>query len=111
MSRTLLAVALLAVIGFGACKKDDDDDPTIPSNYINKGRIKYQNNSGDLYDIYMDNTRYGSLYGGDTVSFPNIATGAHRVRALQVEHISGTPTERAMVVNVYKDSTTTFVFP
>jgi hypothetical protein len=64
-----------------------------------------------LYDIYLDDAYYGNLYGGDTVLFPNISTGSHRVRARQIEHISVTPKERAVVVIVYKDSTTTFVFP
>lgn len=111
MSKTLLAAALLVFVGLGACKKDDDDNPKIPSNYLQKGYLKYQNNSGDLYKIYLDDALYGSIYGGDTARYPNITVGSHRVRAEQVEHISGSPIVRAQTVFIYEDSTTTFVFP
>ena len=103
-------MALLAVIGMGACKKDDDD-PSVPSTLVDKGSIKFKNNSGDLYDIYVDDARYGQLYGGASSTYPNITIGDHRVKAVQIEHINGTPTLRQQIVIVYKDSVTTFAFP
>jgi hypothetical protein len=111
MSKTLLAAALLVFIGLGACKKDDDDNPNIPANYLDKGFLKYQNNSGDKYDIYLDDARYGSLYGGASTTYPNITAGTHRVKAIQVEHINGAAIERAQTVFILKDSTATFIFP
>ncbi len=111
MSKTLLAAALLAVIGFGACKKDDTDDTGKPSNFIEKGSLRYINKSSDLYDIYLDDARYGNLYGDDTATYPGISTGFHRVKALQIEHVSGTPTVRQQNIYVIKDSVVTFIFP
>ncbi len=110
MSKTLLAAALLLFIGLGACKKDDDN-PDFPQNYLDKGAILYQNNSGDLYDIYLDDARYGSLEGGQSSTYPNISAGVHRVKAVQMEHISGTPTLLQMNVTVVKDSVVLFAFP
>jgi hypothetical protein len=110
MNKILLAVALLFTIGFTACKPEDVD-PNVPSAFQYKGAIKYQNNSADLYDIYLDDALYGNLYGGDTARYPNIPVGIHRVKALQKEHISGTPILRQLQLNVYRDSTVTFSFP
>lgn len=110
MSKTLLAAALFALIGLGACKKDDDN-PDIPNNYLDKGAIKFQNNSTDLYDIYLDDARYGSLYGGQSSTYPNITTGVHRVKAVQIEHVSGTAILRQENIWVQKDSTAVFMFP
>ena len=111
MSKTLLAAALLAVIGFGACKKDDTDDTGKPSNFIEKGSIRYINKSGDLYDIYLDDARYGNLYGDDTATYPGISEGFHRVKALQVVPAGSTATSREQNINVFKDSVVTFIFP
>lgn len=110
MSKTLLVAALLAIISLGACNKDDVD-PAIPNSFVDKGTIRFQNNSGDLYDIYLDDARYGSLYGHATSDYPKIPVGDHRVKAVQTEHISGTATLRQQIVVVYKDTVTTFSFP
>lgn len=110
MSKTLLAAALFAIIGLGACKQEEVD-PVVPSTYVDKGTIKFQNNSNDLYDIYLDDARYGNLYGGASSSYPKIPVGDHRVKAIQIEHISGTATFREQRVLVFKDSVTTFAFP
>ncbi len=110
MTKTLLAAAILAIIGISACKKDDVD-PSVPSYYVDKGSIKFQNNSGDLYDIYYDDYHYGDIYGGDTAVYPKIPVGAHRVKAVQKEHINGTAILKQQTIIVYKDSVTTFAFP
>ncbi len=110
MTKTLLAAAILAIIGISACKKDDVD-PSVPSYYVDKGYIKFQNNSKDLYDIYLDDARYGNIYGGDTARYPKIPVGGHRVKAIQTEHISGTAKLFQQTIIVYKDSVTTFAFP
>lgn len=110
MSKTLLAAALFALIGLGACKKDDDN-PDFPTNYLDKGAITFRNNSADLYNIYLDDAPYGNLYGGQSSTYPNITAGVHRVKALQVEHVNGTPTLRQENVWVIKDSTVVFAFP
>jgi hypothetical protein len=110
MSKTLLAAAILAIIGISACKKEDVD-PTVPNYYVDKGYIKFQNNSPDLYDIYLDDAHYGDIYGGDTAVYPRIPIGGHRVKAVQKEHVNGTAILRQQTIIVYKDSVTTFAFP
>jgi len=110
MSKTLLAAALFALIGLGACKKEDDN-PDIPGNYLDKGAITFQNTSADLYDIYLDDARYGDLYGGKSATYPNITAGIHRVKAVQTEHISGSPLVRQENIWVIKDSVAVFAFP
>jgi hypothetical protein len=111
MSKTLLAAMLLAIVGLSACKQNDADDSPVPSNYVKKGSIKFQNNSGDVYDIYLDDARYGNLYGGTSSTYPNIPIGDHRVKAVQTSNISGTPKLRQQIIIVYKDSVSTFAFP
>jgi hypothetical protein len=110
MSKIVLAVALLLTIGFTACKPEDVD-PTIPSQFQYKGALKYENKSADRYDIFLDDTPYGDLYGGDTARYPDIPVGIHRVKAIQKSNIVGTPTLRQEQINVYRDSTVTFSFP
>ncbi|MBS1615483.1 MAG: hypothetical protein JST06_05130 [Bacteroidetes bacterium] len=110
MSKSIFAAALFALIALGACKKNDDN-PDFPANYLEKGALTFKNNSADLYDIYLDNARYGNLYGGDSSTYPNITAGVHQVKAIQVEHISGTPILRQMNILIVKDSTTRFEFP
>ncbi len=111
MSKTLLAAALLAIIGLGACKPADEDDMGRPTNYLEKGALRFKNSSTDLYDIYLDDARYGNLYGGDSSTYPNITVGTHRVKAIQTEHVMGTAILRQQIVIVAKDTVTTFVFP
>lgn len=110
MSKYLLVAGLLAILGFGACKKDEVD-PNVPSHFKDKGHLKFQNNSADLYDIYLDDARYGNLYGGDTTVYKNIPIGVHRVKAIQIEQVSGSPILRQQNITIYKDSTVTFAFP
>ncbi len=112
MSKTILAAALLAIIGLSACKKDDDVDTGKPTNYIEKGALRYINKSADLYDIYLDDARYGNLYGDDTATYPNITEGFHRVKVVQIEHVQDSkPILRQQNIIVVRDTVVTFVFP
>lgn len=110
MSKSILATAVFVLIALGACKKSGDVS-VYPRNYLEKGAITFKNNSPDLYDIYLDNARYGSLYGGDSSTYPNITVGVHQVKAIQVEHISGTATLKQLNILIVKDSTVRFEFP
>jgi hypothetical protein len=110
MSKSILAAALLMILGFTACKQEEVD-PTIPGHYVPKGSIKYQNSTADLYDIYLDDAKYGQLYGGASTIYPDIPIGIHRVKAIQKEHIVGTAVISQRQINVYKDSVVEYIFP
>jgi hypothetical protein len=105
MKRTLFAAAI-ALISLAGCKKDEVIDK-IPD----VGTILYINTSLDEYDFYLDDQKFGYLYGGDSARYTGVTTGAHRVKAIQKANIVLTPTIKQQVVIVVKDSVVNFVFP
>ena len=107
MRRTLYAIAALALIITAACNKEHEDINNVPD----KGTIRFINKSADLYDFYLDDARFGNLYGDDTAIVNSVGTGSHRVKAIQAANIVGAPTLRELVVIVKKDSVVTFTFP
>jgi hypothetical protein len=108
MRRILYAIAALAVFTATSCNKEDEDINNVPD----KGAIRFVNTSSDLYDIYLDDFKYGNLYGGDSSFYPNIVIGSHKVKAIQVGNVgSGTPILKQQVVIVEKDSVAVFRFP
>lgn len=104
MRRTLYAFVALALFTAVSCKKDDDIND-VPD----KGAVRYINVSGDHYEIFLDGYSYGSMYGYDTSFYPNISTGAHFVKAQQLDVPNGILRQQQIFVN--KDSVTTFIFP
>jgi hypothetical protein len=107
MRKTLYAISALAIITAVSCTKKDEDINNVPD----KGFVRFINaSSSDRYNIYLDDFLYGNLYGDDTATFPNITTGAHTVKAQQID-VVGQGTLRQQQIYVNKDSTTTFVFP
>ena len=111
MKRTLFALAALAVISLGACKKDEDNFDTVRNNVPDSGTLRFKNLSNDLYDFYLDDVKYGDLYGGDSADFRNITAVGHRVKAIQRSNIVGNPILRQQTVFVKKDTVTVFQFP
>ena len=109
MRRTLFAIAALALL-FTACNKTDEDINNVPD----KGIVRFKNTSGtraDLYRIFLDDFKYGELFGGDSASFPNITAGSHRVKAEQIGNVVGTAKLLQQVIIVRKDSVAIFSFP
>ena len=109
MRRTLFAIAALALI-FSACNKKDEDINNVPD----KGALRFKNTSGtraDLFRIYLDDFKYGELFGGDSATFPNITAGSHRVKAEQIGNITDSARLRQQVIIVRKDSVAIFSFP
>ncbi len=109
MKRVLYAVAALSLFAV-SCNKDEEvmDKVGVPD----RGQIRFINVSGDLYDYYLDNTKIGDIYGGDTITVPNITVGTHQVRAIQTRNIvNGVPMFRQENKTVIKDSVATFIFP
>jgi hypothetical protein len=105
MKRTLFAAAI-AVISLAGCKKDEVID-RIPD----VGTIRYINVSSDEYDFYLDDQKFGNLFGGDTARYGGVTTGAHRVKAIQKANIVISPIIKQQVVQVPKDTVVDFVFP
>jgi hypothetical protein len=104
----LYAVAALSLFAL-SCNKDDEvmDKVDVPD----RGRIRFINISGDLYDYYVDNTKIGDIYGRDTIIVPNLTVGVHRVKAIQTSNLAGAPQLRQEDKTVIKDSVVTFIFP
>jgi hypothetical protein len=110
MRRTLYAIAALALIITSACNKNDEDIDKVPD----RGSIRFKNASptrAELYRIYLNDFRYGELYGGDSATFTDITAGTHRVRAEQIGGVTDTPKLRQQIIIVRKDSVVTFRFP
>lgn len=106
MRRTLYAIAALALITAVSCNKDEDID-----NVPDKGAVRFVNRSGsEHYDIYLDDYKYGNLYGDDSAFYPNITAGIHRVKAQQID-VVGTGKLFQQQVWIQKDSVYTFQFP
>lgn len=76
-----------------------------------RGQIRYINRSADQYDFYLDNTKMGNMYGGDTIRIPNVTVGAHEVKAIQISNLTGSPTLRQEKIFVFKDSVAIFIYP
>ena len=108
MRRTLYAIAALALIISASCNKNADEDI---NNVPDRGSLRFKNTSADQYRIYLDDFVYGSLYGGDSATYPDITAGSHRVKAEQIANIVGTPTLKQQVIIVRKDSVAVFSFP
>ena len=108
MRRLFYAVAALSLLAV-SCGKDDEimDKVDVPD----RGLIRYINRSMDQYDFYLDDTKMGNMYGGDTIRIPNVTAGTHQVKAIQTSNLIGAATQRQQVVIVYKDSVSTFIYP
>jgi len=107
MRRTLYALAALSIFAIVSCTKIEDDPPMVSTT----GTLRYVNASTDRYDIYLDEVKYGSLYGGDSSSYPNISMGEHRVKVIQSANIVGIPVLRQQIIRVVADSVTVYRFP
>ncbi|MEO6834139.1 MAG: hypothetical protein ABI378_15650 [Chitinophagaceae bacterium] len=107
MRRTLYALAALTIFTLASCTKNEDDPPIVPTT----GSLRYVNTSADRYDIYLDDVKYGYLFGGDSSTYPNISQGAHRIKVIQSANIVGTPTLRQQIIDVVADSVTIYRFP
>ncbi len=107
MRRILYAIAALILFTAVACNKKDEDIDNVPD----KGSIRFINVSDDQYNIYLDDFLYGNLYGHDSATFPEIVTGAHRVKAEQIGNVVGTPILRQQLLIVDKDTVVSFTFP
>ena len=106
MRRTLFAAAI-ALISLAGCKKDDEVIDKIPDT----GAVLFINTSTDEYDFYLDDQKFGNLFGGDSARYTGVTTGAHRVKAIHVNPPMTNPTLRQQVIQVQKDSTAIFAFP
>jgi hypothetical protein len=76
MKKTLIAAAILAVLAFGACKKEE-------KSCGNKANIAYSCTSLDLstsYQIYLDSVYLRDMNSGDYAIYP-VSTGWHYVYA------------------------------
>lgn len=107
MRRTLYALAALTIFTLASCTKNEDDAPFVSTT----GSLQYINTSTDKYDIYLDDVKYGYLFGGDSSTYPGIGQGSHRVKVIQSANIVGTATLRQQIVYVVADSLTTYRFP
>jgi len=108
MRRVLYVFAALSITVL-SCTKEDQimDKVDVPD----RGRVRYINVSKDPYDIYLDGTKMGSTYGGDTVTIRNVLTGARNVKAIQTDNIVTSAIVKDQIVLVLKDSVANFFFP
>lgn len=107
MRRTLYAIAALALITAVSCNKSDEDIDNVPD----KGAVQFENGtSNERYDIYLDDYKYGNLFGGGVALYPGITAGVHRVKAQQID-VTGPGNLYQKQITVVKDSVYVFRFP
>lgn len=103
MKKTFLLSSALLSLTFVACKKDEAPKPT--------GSIRYINNSGDTYNIYLDGGAYGQVSPNASKVVPAIPIDSHTVRATQANNYYIKPISKENRIHVEKDKETTFTFP
>jgi hypothetical protein len=109
MRRLLYVFAALSVTAL-SCSKEDEimDKVDVPD----RGQIRYINVSKNPYDIYLDGTKMGSMYGGDSVVIRNVMTGPRRVKVVQTDNIiNKADAVKDQSIDVLKDSVVNFYYP
>lgn len=97
-------VAFTALL-FSSCKKDSE------TAIVQTGTIRYNNNSSNRYEVFLDGASYGLLNGGYYWDKTSVPVGSHIVKAVQYEGYLLYPTIVENTVNLSVGSTLQFDFP